>query len=43
MWRPADARKEGGLEEARDAEGGGDEDDAQGGVGPDKEILFMRC
>lgn len=43
MRRTADAGEEGGLEEARNAEGGGDEDDAQGGVGTDKEVLCMHC
>lgn len=43
MRRPADAGKEGGLEEARNAKGGGDEDDAQRGVGADENVLFMRC
>ena len=28
MWRTADTREEGGLEEAGDSEGRGDEDDA---------------
>lgn len=46
MRGTADAGKEGGLEEARDTKRGGDEDDAQGGVGADEEVLlmsFMHC
>ena len=43
MRRTADAGKERGLEEARDAQGGGDEDYAQGRVGTDEEVLFMNC
>lgn len=43
MRRTANAGDEGGLEEARNAEGGGDEDDTQGGVGADEEVLFMHC
>lgn len=39
----ADTGKEGGLKEAGDTEGWRDEDDAQGGVGADEEVLFMRC
>lgn len=39
----ADTGKEGGLEEARDTEGWRDEDDAQGGMGADEKVLFMRC
>lgn len=39
MSGPADAREEGGLEEAWDAECGGDEDDAEGGVGADEQVL----
>lgn len=35
----ADAGEEGGLEKAWNAEGGGDEDDAEGGVGAEEEIL----
>lgn len=42
MRRTADSGKEGGLEEPRDAEGGRDEDDAQGRVGTDEKVLFMR-
>lgn len=35
----ADAVEEFGLQQARDAEGGGGEGDAEGGVGPDEEVL----
>lgn len=40
MLRAAYAGEEGGLEEAWDAEGGGDEDDAKGGIRADEEVLF---
>lgn len=43
MRGTADSGKERGLEKAWDAEGGGDEDDTQGGVGTDEKVLFMRC
>lgn len=43
MRRTADAGKERGLKEARDAKGGGDEDDAHGGVWADEEVLFIHC
>ena len=43
MRRTADAGKKGGLEEARDAEGGGDEDYAQRRVRADEEVLFIHC
>ena len=43
MRRAADSGKEGGLEEARDAEGGRDEDDARRGMRTDKKVLFLRC
>ena len=39
----ADAGEEGGLKKSGDAEGGGDEDDAQGWVRPDEEVLFTHC
>ena len=39
----ADAGEEGGLEKTGNAEGGGDEDDAQGWVRADEEVLFMQC
>ncbi len=38
VWA-ADALEEFGLQEARDAEGGGGEGDAEGGVGADEEVL----
>ena len=37
----ADAVEEFGLEEAQDAEGGGGEGYAEGGVGADEEVLFV--
>jgi len=39
--RAADVRGEGGLEEARDAEGGRNEDDAEGWGGADEEVLWL--
>ena len=41
MGWATDAGKEGRLKEAGDAEGGGDEDNAEGGVGANEEVL--RC
>jgi hypothetical protein len=35
------AVEEGGLEDAGDAEGGRAEEDAEGGVGPDEEVLYL--
>lgn len=39
----ADAVEEFGLEEARDAQGGGGEGDTEGGVGADEEVLERMC
>lgn len=39
----ADAGEEGGLEEAWDAEGGGDEDYAEGGMWADEKVLGWGC
>ena len=43
MGWAADAGEEGRLEEAGNAEGGGDEDDTEGRVGADEEVLRYVC
>lgn len=41
MGGAADAGQQGRLKEAGDSEGRGDEDDAEGGVGADEEVLGL--
>ena len=41
MRGPADAREKGALQQPWDAEGGGDEDDAEGWGGADEEVVLV--
>lgn len=43
MGWATDAGEKGGLEEARDAKGGRDEYNTEGGVGADEEVLIYIC